>query len=180
MTSNKPTYSAYDRMYFADIFKSAVHSAFIAVIQYRKKHDGLTQKELSSRCGKDKTQISKLLSEPANWQIKTVSDLAFSLDVDVNITLTDKANPSRVFTPHGVTYGQQAPPRRTVQIIPAVATLAHDPQAALARSGGIQQGRVPRMVRSATIIQQSGKTVSGFEQPLGLDDHAQLAGMLEP
>src|SRR4051812_38952114 len=43
------------------------------------KSSGITQAQLARRLGKGQDVISKLLSRPRNWELKTVSDLLFAI-----------------------------------------------------------------------------------------------------
>jgi transcriptional regulator with XRE-family HTH domain len=92
----------YELHYEAEVLEQALFSAVFVAIQYRKATEGLTQSQLGARCDKDKTQISKLLAGPSNWTLKTVSDLAYALGVEVEISLSDKADKSLHFRPSGL------------------------------------------------------------------------------
>lgn len=112
------THSPKHQLQFAsEVLEAQIFGAFWLAIEARRKEDGLTQNELSERTGRDKTNISKLLDGPRNWTLKTISDLAEALNLQVEFSLKDKKKPERVFTPTGVTW-------ESVTEIPAVTTQA--------------------------------------------------------
>jgi hypothetical protein len=86
----------------AQVLETQVFGAFWLAIEARRKESGLTQSLLVERTGRDKTNISKLLDKPRNWTLKTISDLAEALGVQVEVALKDKENSTRIFTPTGV------------------------------------------------------------------------------
>lgn len=105
MTSTNPSSEVspdYLRGYRAKVLEARVFGAFVSAIQYRKENNGLTQKALAEMTGKDETGISKLLSGPANWQLRKISDLAGALNLDFEFALVDRADRCRVFLDTGV------------------------------------------------------------------------------
>lgn len=143
--SSNEKYSAYDREYFYEITSSAVFSSFFCAVKYRRDSSGLTQKDLASRIGKDKTQVSRILSGPSNWTLKTICDLAFALDLDVKFVLLDKGSAHRTFAPHGV-LENKAVLRRRAPIIPAIAHHRSDQQ---------QCWIVPQTIADAPVMRAS-------------------------
>lgn len=65
-------------------------AAFDAVLRLwkQRKNEGLTQKELSDFLEKDPAWVSKNLSGPGNWTLKTIGAFAEALNghIDINIT----------------------------------------------------------------------------------------------
>lgn len=61
--------------------------AFDAVLTLwrRRQADGLTQKELAERLGRDPGWVSKALRGPANWEFKTFARLVRALEGEVDI-----------------------------------------------------------------------------------------------
>jgi transcriptional regulator with XRE-family HTH domain len=92
----------YRRKFTAEILEASIFGAFILAIQTRKHENNLTQRQLASRTGKEKTGISKLLSGPRNWQIQTIATLSEALDVRFEFSLVDRTNPFRKFTSTGI------------------------------------------------------------------------------
>jgi len=92
----------FERAFQKEVLQTSVYGAFMSVIETRKEENGLTQANLATLTGKDKTGVSKLLSEPKNWTIRTVSDLCVALDVQFLFCLIDNTHETRVFTGTGV------------------------------------------------------------------------------
>lgn len=101
MTSTLPVPSKvddeYKRGYLADVFQARVFGAFLSAAEHRKSNYGVTRKEIAVRSGKDETAVSKTFSRPQNWTLKTVSDLAYALDLDVEFALVDRKDRDCVF-----------------------------------------------------------------------------------
>ena len=83
-------YDENERDYLFEMLKRDVFGAYHQGCTLRKEDSCLTKVEVSERIGKDKTSISKLLKGPANWTLRTLSDLSNALDMDVKITLWDR------------------------------------------------------------------------------------------
>ena len=86
----------------AQVLETEIFGAFWLAIEARREESGLTQTQLAERTGRDKTNISKLLDGPRNWTLKTISDLAEALNVQVELVLKDRESVARSFTPTGV------------------------------------------------------------------------------
>jgi len=98
-----PKLSPEDHLKFAaQVLETQIFGAFWLAIEARRKEIALTQSQLAERTGRDKTNISKLLDGPRNWTIRTISDLAEGLDLEVEFCLEDRLNRDRKFTPTGV------------------------------------------------------------------------------
>lgn len=165
MRSSKLSQSEYDRLYHADIFMSSVFSAFFSALQYRKKHDGLTQSELSARMGKDKTQISKLFSGPANWELRKASDTALAMGLEIQFSLRDKSNPSVVFTPHGQVFSPARGVKTGMHVIPAMATRAIEAQTSSNQIGfASHQTTLKSSAGMRTIVRQPIVSKAGSQQ----------------
>jgi hypothetical protein len=92
------------RSYYAGVFETQVFGAFSLALEYRKELEGVTQKSVADGIGKSEDNVSKLFSKPRNWQLKTISDLCYALDLTFEFVLIDRHEPSRLFTATGVTY----------------------------------------------------------------------------
>ncbi|HVY20459.1 MAG TPA: helix-turn-helix transcriptional regulator [Bauldia sp.] len=88
--------------YQRELLRTAFYGAFLTAVEARRDEDGLTQAALARLTGKDKTAVSKLLSEPKNWTLRTVSDLCVALDVSLLFCLLDNASETRVFSGTGI------------------------------------------------------------------------------
>jgi DNA-binding phage protein len=97
-------FRSYDdrRKFASDVLEASFFGAFVMAIDARKNELNMTQAELAERTGREKTGISKLLSGPRNWTIRTISDLAEALDLRLEFALIDRINPVRRFTASGV------------------------------------------------------------------------------
>lgn len=72
-------------------FSRARDKAFAAVRQlWRKRQsEGMTQIDLAARLGKDPAWVSRKLSGPSNWTLRTFGHIADALDGEVEIRLVD-------------------------------------------------------------------------------------------
>ena len=67
--------SAATRAYFRARNQYRVHSLILDEFA----RSGLTQAQLARRCGKRPEVVSRILGEPGNWTLNTLSDLLFAL-----------------------------------------------------------------------------------------------------
>lgn len=112
-------YQSYEqrRKFASEVLEASFFGAFLLAIEARKNEASLTQSELAQRTGREKTGISKLLSGPRNWQIRTISDLAEALDLRVEFALVDRLNPQRRFTPTGITINSTPNPYEQFNLV---------------------------------------------------------------
>lgn len=54
-----------------------------------RRSQGMTQAELALRLDRDEGWVSKKLSGPANWTLRTLGDLIDALDGEIEITVLD-------------------------------------------------------------------------------------------
>lgn len=68
--------------------------AFAAVRNFWKlrQAEGMTQADLAERLGRDKAWVSRKLSGPTNWTLRTFGDLVDAMDGEVEITIADIRN----------------------------------------------------------------------------------------
>lgn len=92
------------RQYTAELLEAAFFGAFLTAIGVRKEEQSLTRAELCKRMGREKTGLSKLLSGPRNWQLRTIADLSEALDLRLEFALVDRLHPGRLFTQTGIEY----------------------------------------------------------------------------
>lgn len=109
----------FERGFNYEILAPAIYAAFVLAMEARRDEDQLTQAELARRMGKDKTRVSKLLSEYRNWTVRTISDLCTALDVTFEFGLVDNCYPLRLFTGTGVEPFGTVETINTVAIQPA-------------------------------------------------------------
>jgi hypothetical protein len=98
-----------EREFLGLTLERQIFGALYSAVQDRKDCLGLTRAEFGRRIGRDKTGVSKLLRGPGNWTIRTISDFANALDLDVEITFVDRRDVNRVFTPFGFVEFPAAP-----------------------------------------------------------------------
>lgn len=69
--------------------QQAAHEA-IYQLWLRRKEEGWKQKSLGERIGRNVTWISRTLSGPANWTLKSLGEMAEALDAEVEIRVTPR------------------------------------------------------------------------------------------
>jgi len=69
--------------------------AFAAVRSFWKirQAEGMTQADLAERLGRDKGWVSRKLSGPTNWTLRTFGELIDAMDGEVEITIADILKP---------------------------------------------------------------------------------------
>lgn len=82
----------FDREFGRQMLRSEFVSAFWAVITERKTKEKFTLTKLAEKLSRNKSVVSRWFSNNPNWELDTISDIAHALEVDVSITLRDKAN----------------------------------------------------------------------------------------
>jgi hypothetical protein len=75
----------------------------------RRNEDGFSRSELGNRMDKEKTGVSKLLKEPGNWTLRTMSDFANAMDMEVRVVLIDRRVFGRTFDRTGAHVTSAAP-----------------------------------------------------------------------
>lgn len=70
--------------------------AFAAVRSFWKirQAEGMTQAALAERLGRDKGWVSKKLSGPTNWTLRTFGELVDAMDGEVEISIADILKPA--------------------------------------------------------------------------------------
>lgn len=105
MSTNLPSTESdnkYMRLYMADVLRARLFGAVRAAAEYRKDVEGLTRKEVADRMGRDDATVSRTFAAPANWTIKTISDLCYALNLDMQFVLVDRLDKDRVFVDTGM------------------------------------------------------------------------------
>jgi transcriptional regulator with XRE-family HTH domain len=74
--------SAREISYYRQRFKNRVFSRLLAFVGKTADDDGLTQKDVAKIIGKDAGQLSRLLREPSNLTLDTISDLLLAFDAE--------------------------------------------------------------------------------------------------
>jgi ribosome-binding protein aMBF1 (putative translation factor) len=89
-----------------ELLRSSLVSIFYDVFSARKKHSGLTYKELAESLKVNKSQVSRWFSSLPNWELNTVSDIANALDVELVIEAIDRQS-GTVYSKAGSTHSAQ-------------------------------------------------------------------------
>lgn len=74
--------SVRDVAYYRQRYQNRVFSKLVAFINEESQRDQITKKEMAERLGKDPGQLSRLLSNPSNLTLDTISDLLLALDAE--------------------------------------------------------------------------------------------------
>lgn len=96
---NDPAFlKAFDRQ----MLRAKFQSLFWNVVSARKKNGKYTLQQLADTLGVNKSAVSRGFSEPQNWTIDKLSDMADALGVELVIEARDKVG-DVIYTPVGVT-----------------------------------------------------------------------------
>lgn len=63
------------------------YQAFYAVLELwrRRKAEGMTQKDIAVKLGRDPAWVSRTLSGPKNWTLRTLGELTYALGGEVEV-----------------------------------------------------------------------------------------------
>jgi transcriptional regulator with XRE-family HTH domain len=92
---------AFLRAFDRQMLRAKFQSLFWNVISARKKNGKYTLQQLADTLGVNKSAVSRGFSEPQNWTIDKLSDMADALGVELVIEARDKSG-DVVYTPVGV------------------------------------------------------------------------------
>jgi hypothetical protein len=88
----------YDRA----MLRAAFVSLFWGAITEHKRRGKYTLQMLADKLGRNKSGVSRWFSSnPPNWGVDTISDIANALDLEIDIRATDRIT-GRVFTSSGI------------------------------------------------------------------------------
>ncbi|MFY9971747.1 MAG: helix-turn-helix transcriptional regulator [Roseiarcus sp.] len=131
-------YSAYERTYVMDMMEREVYGIILSAFRFRKEFGALSQNDLAHRSGKNKTQISEIMREPANREINTIAVFANAMDMDVYIAFIDRVDPTRIVTTTGVqALGTPFSDRKVVTNTSSYAQWGYKAQQAIYTGSGI-------------------------------------------
>ena len=74
--------SVRDIEYYRTRFQNRVFAKLVDFITTEAQRDHITKKEMAERLGKDPGQLSRLLSQPSNLTLDTISDLLLALNAE--------------------------------------------------------------------------------------------------
>jgi hypothetical protein len=83
------------RKYF---FRQRQRNRLYDVVISTLEDDGSRRRDIADRLGVNKSQVSRWLSGPANWEIDTVSDLLFSVGRELDFQPVSFADRSKVIS----------------------------------------------------------------------------------
>lgn len=92
---------AFLRAFDRQMLRAKFQSLFWNVISARKKNGKYTLQQLADTLGVNKSAVSRGFSEPQNWTIDKLSDMADALGVELVIEARDKAG-DVIYTPVGI------------------------------------------------------------------------------
>ena len=72
------------KSYFRQRQQNRLYDIVIGAIQEAARRDKVRKKDIASKLGIPPSQVTRLLSGPANWTIDTVSDLLFAIDAELD------------------------------------------------------------------------------------------------
>lgn len=122
MSTNLPSTerdNAYLRAYMVEVMQVRFFGAFLSAAEHRKAADGLSRKALSDLLGKDEGFVSRLFSKPSNMTIKTMAEICFALNIELQFALVDNKDKGRVFLDVGMRCRQVHPAQQMEQYIDA-------------------------------------------------------------
>jgi|GEM_PF-1558577 len=128
-----------ERMHDRQMLRAAFQSLFLSVIQARKTASGYQLQQLAADTGNIKSTVSRWFSsDPPNWQIDTMADIADALDLELILQARDRKT-GELHTPLGiVTASRPAASEIYIVVAPsrveASVSRAHRPQGPKANS----------------------------------------------
>jgi transcriptional regulator with XRE-family HTH domain len=72
--------SAFERARFRQLFRNQVHDQIVRLFLAQQEQHGLTQKVIAERMGVHPSRINRLLGDPANLTLDTISDLLLAMN----------------------------------------------------------------------------------------------------
>lgn len=69
-----------------------MYDAFYAVLDLwdKRKSEGMTQKDIAEKLGRDPAWVSRALGGPANWTLRTLGELTYALNGTVQLKAVAK------------------------------------------------------------------------------------------
>lgn len=98
----------------ADIGHGLVrYDAYYAILDLwlKRRAEGMTQKDIAEKLGRDPAWVSRALGGPANWTLRTLGELAYALNGAVEIRAVPKEDlpPPQTDIYDRLGIGRQAP-----------------------------------------------------------------------
>lgn len=80
------------REFSQQMLRAMVQSVFVSVFNEAKRTSKLSQSGLAKRLGINRSVISRNLSDPPNWTVDKISDMAEALNVDIEIIARNRVS----------------------------------------------------------------------------------------
>jgi DNA-binding phage protein len=90
-----------EREYNRQMLRTAFQSLFWMVLLARKKEHKFTLTALASKLGIHKSYVSRSFSNPPNWQIDKISDMADAMGVELEVRARDPVT-GVIYAPSGI------------------------------------------------------------------------------
>lgn len=103
------------RSYFQHRFQQQVFARLASAFAARAADFGVTKSGVANLIGKDKAQVNRLLSNPTNLTLDTLSDLALALNFEPSVFLEDLAVPANHNFSHPAYDGWETAPDMRVE-----------------------------------------------------------------
>lgn len=88
---NTTIISERDKAYFCRLNRNLVFSELNRYYAHKAATEGLTQRKIADRLNKDYGQVSRLLSEPRNLTLDSVSELLLAMDSEMHFEVVPTA-----------------------------------------------------------------------------------------
>lgn len=92
--------SVRDVAYYRKRYQNRVFANLVAFVTAEAQRDELTKKDIAERMGKDPGSLSRLLSQPSNLTLDTITDFALAFDAEAEppefVKFSDRTQPNYV------------------------------------------------------------------------------------
>lgn len=110
-----------DISYYRQRYKNRVFGALISFFASEAERVGLTKGDIATRLGKDPAQITRMLSNPSNMTLDSVSDLLLAMEAEAEppaiVRFADRVEPNYAHPLVAKALGVNVP---RVRIVPRV------------------------------------------------------------
>ena len=82
-----------DKAYFRRLNRNLVLEEILRFFRQKSQAENLTQRQLATRLHMDAGQLSRILREPSNLKLDTVSDLLLGMNAEFRFTVVPQSRP---------------------------------------------------------------------------------------